>query len=145
MKASRVLFLLAGGLAVLVALWTLWPSPAPPPRLIDGLGDDGLRAAPCPARSLYEQKARMNRGVLPEAGLGHRLRQKFPPGSDAGALAAELEREHFNKFSPCANDESVFGARWLSPDWSHPDAFVYWRADDNGRLTFLDGDVSRGN
>ncbi len=143
MRASRVLLLLAAGFAALAALWTLWPNPGPPPSLIAGLGDDGLRAAPCPARTLYEQKARMKQGVLPQASLGRRLREKFPLGSDASALAAELGRENFTRYSPCANDEGVFGARWLSPDWSHPDAFVFWRADDDGRLIFLDGQVSK--
>lgn len=145
MKASRVAILLAGGLAALAALWTLWPEPAPPPALLAGLSADGLRGAPCPARSIYEQNARKKHGALPETQLGRRLRQKFPLGSDAGALSAELKRENFGKFSPCANDESVFGARWLSPDWTHPDGFVYWSADDNDKLTYLDGYVSRDN
>jgi hypothetical protein len=132
------------GVAALVALWFFWPH-SPPPPLIAGLSDDGLRGAPCPARSIYEQDARKKQGVRPPAQLGERLRAKFPLGSATSALAAELAAEHFEKFTPCPNDEGVFGARWRSPDWSHPDAYVYWRADDGDRLTFLDGHVSKAN
>jgi hypothetical protein len=113
--------------------------------VLEGLHDDGLRGAPCPARSLYEQDARRKLGVRPPAGLGERLRQKFPLGSDAGVLSALLAAQNFETFVPCPNDDSVFGARWLSPDWRHGDAFVYWRADDNNRLIFLDGHVSSSN
>jgi hypothetical protein len=127
-----------------VAQWFFAPS-SPPPALIAGLSDDGLRGAPCPARSLYEQDARKKQGVLPPAGLGERLRQKFPLGSSASALAGELAAENFERFVPCPNDESVFGARWRSPDWGHPDAYVYWRAEDGDHLSFLDGHVSRTN
>jgi hypothetical protein len=133
------------GLAAVVALWFFWPHSPPPPPLIAGLSDDGLRGAPCPARSLYEQDARKKQGVLPPAGLGERLRQKFPLGSSASALAGELAAENFERFVPCPNDESVFGARWRSPDWGHPDAYVYWRAEDGDHLSFLDGHVSRTN
>jgi hypothetical protein len=131
-------------LAALAAVWFAWPATAPPPALIEGLSDDGLRGAPCPARSLYEQDARKKQGVRPEAGLGRRLREKFPLGSDEKLLASELDRENFIRFSPCPNDESVSGARWLSPNWGRPDALVYWRSDE-GKLTFLDGHVSRPN
>jgi hypothetical protein len=131
-------------LVVLVGQWIFSPSP-PHPALIAGLSDDGLRGAPCPARSLYEQDARKKQGVRPPAELGERLKQKFPPGSDASVLAAELAAEKFEKFVPCPNDESVLGARWRSPDWGHPDAYVYWRKDDANRLTFIDGHVSRTN
>jgi hypothetical protein len=143
LKTSRVVLLLAAGLAALGALWLARPAAAPPPALIEELADDGLRGAPCPARSLYEQDARKKQGVRPEAGLGRRLREKFPLGSDEKSLATELDRENFARFTPCPNDESVSGARWLSPNWGRPDAFVYWRADDAGKLTFLDGHVSR--
>jgi hypothetical protein len=139
-----------GALTALIALvflvwqWIFSPPPRPP-ALVAGLADDGLRGAPCPARSLYEQDARKKQGVRPPAQLGERLREKYPPGSDASALAAELEAEHFEKIAPCPNDESVFGARWRSPGWGGPDAYVYWRKDDGDRLTFIDGHVSRTN
>jgi hypothetical protein len=143
LKPSRVVPFLAAAVAALAALWFLWPASAPPPALLAGLSDDGLRGAPCPARSLYEQDARKKQGLRPEAGLGRRLRERFPLGSDEKPLAAELDRENFDRFSPCPNDESVFGARWLSPNWGRPDAYVYWRVDDAGRLSFLDGHVSK--
>jgi hypothetical protein len=146
-KPSRLVLLFAAplaALAALAALWLFWPQ-SPPPALIEGLSDDGLRGAPCPARTLYEQNERKKQGVRPPAQLGERLRQKFPLGSGSSALAAQLAAENFEKFVPCPNDESVFGARWRSPDWSHPDAYVYWRADEANRLTFLDGHVSRAN
>jgi hypothetical protein len=146
MKApSRFALLTALVLAAIGAVWFVWPAAAPPPPLLDGLTDDGLRGAPCPARNLYEQDARKKQGVRPPAQLGERLRKKFPLGSDAAPLAAELAQEHFTSFAPCPNDESVLGARWLSPDWAHADAFVYWRVDEKDRLTFLDGHVSRTN
>ncbi len=141
MRQQLVLILAA--VAAVAALWFAWPAAAPAPKLIAGLSDDGLRGAPCPSRSLYEQDARKKQGVHPEAGLGRRLREKFPLGSEEKALAAELDHENFTRFAPCPNDESVLGARWLSPSWGRPDAFIYWRADDAGRLTFLDGHVSR--
>jgi hypothetical protein len=131
-------------LVVVVAQWFFSP-PYRPPALIAGLSDDGLRGAPCPARSLYEQDARKKQGVRPPAQLGEKLRAEFPLGSNASALAAELAAEKFEKFVPCPNDEGVFGARWRSPDWGHPDAYVYWRKDDADRLTFIDGHVSRTN
>ena len=139
-----------GALTALVALvfllgqWVFSPQPRPP-ALIADLSDDGLRGAPCPARSLYEQDARKKQGVRPPAQLGERLRQKFPLGSDASALAAELATENFETFAPCPNDEGVFGARWRSPGWGGSDAYVYWRKDDGDRLNFLDGHVSRTN
>ncbi len=140
----RVVFVFLALLTAGGALWAVWPN-SPPPPLIEGLSDDGLRGAPCPARSLYEQDARKKQGVRPPAQLGERLRQKFPLGSDAGALANLLAQQNFETFLPCPNDDSVAGARWRSPDWRHPDAYVYWRADDANRLTFLDGHVSRTN
>jgi len=139
---SRFVLLTALVVAAAGAGWLFWPAAAPPP-LIDGLSDDGLRGAPCPARNLYEQNARRKQGVPPPAQLGERLRKKFPLDSDAAALSAELAQENFAFFAPCPNDETVLGARWLSPDWSHADAFVYWRVDDKDRLIFLDGHVNR--
>jgi hypothetical protein len=129
--------------AALAALWFVWPTSAPPPALILGLSDDGLRGAPCPARSLYEQDARRKRGLRAEAGLGRRLREKYPLGSDEKPFVAELDAQNFARFSPCPNDESVLGARWLSPSWGKPDAYVYWRVDAADKLTFLDGHVSK--
>jgi hypothetical protein len=140
---ALVALAVVAGLAALFALWFFWPHSPPPPPLIAGLSDDGLRGAPCPARSLLEQDARKKQGVRPPAQLGERLRQKFPLGSSSATLEAELAAEHFERFSPCPNDEGVFGARWRSPDWGRPDAYVYWRADDGERLNFLDGHVSR--
>ena len=130
-------------LAALAALWFVWPASAPPPALLAGLSDDGLRGAPCPARSLYEQDARRKQGVRAEAGLGRRLREKYPLGSDEKPFVAELDAQNFALFSPCPNDESVLGARWLSPSWGKPDAYVYWRVDAANKLTFLDGHVSK--
>jgi hypothetical protein len=142
---SRFALLTALVLAAAGAVWLVWPAAAPPPSLRDGLTDDGLRGAPCPARNLYEQDARKKQGVRPPAQLGERLREKFSLGSDAAPLSAELARENFTSFTPCPNDEGVFGARWLSPDWTHADAFIYWRVDEKDRLIFLDGHVSRTN
>ncbi len=116
---------------------------APAPALIADLSDDGMRGAPCPAGTLQEQRARLRQGVPPPAALGRKLRQNFPLGSDAGALAALLTAQGFQRFPPCPDDESVFGARWISRRWGEPDAYVYWRADDAGKLIFLDGQVSR--
>jgi hypothetical protein len=130
-------------LFILGALWLSWPSTNTAPPLLDGLSDDGLQGAPCPARDLYEQKARTNQGARAPAHLGERLRQEFPLGSDAAPLVNLLTKENFTPFAPCPNDESVEGARWLSRSWSLPDAFIYWRVDDRNRLTFLDGHVSR--
>jgi hypothetical protein len=126
-----------------LAYWLLSPS-APQPPLLAGLSDDGLRGAPCPVRSLYEQDARRKHGAQAPSALGERLRQQFPLGSSAAKLRDRLTSEGFAAFTPCANDEEVLGARWLTPRWGAPDAYVYWRADDD-RLTFLDGHVSRTN
>jgi hypothetical protein len=142
LSPRRLVVLLLGSVAAAAALWSLWPDAAPPP-LIAGLSDDGLRGAPCPARSLYEQDARKKQGVRPPAGLGERLRTHFPLGSDAGALSSLLILQNFQDFAPCPNDEGVYGARWLSPDWAHGDAYVYWRVDDRNRIIFLDGHISR--
>ncbi len=95
MGFARIALWLALAFAAGAGLWALWPATAPPPSLLEGLPDDGLRAAPCPARSLYEQDARKKQGVRPPTGLGQRLRQRFPLGSDARALQQELEREGF--------------------------------------------------
>lgn len=139
---------LLAGLFALVALigaafWLFHGAQAPIPTLIAGLPDDGLRGAPCPARSLYEQDARKKRGVRPPAALGEKLRQLFPLGSDANALEALLKKEGFDLFAPCPNDESVLGARWISRAWGQPDAYVYWRANGADKLIFLDGHVSK--
>lgn len=135
------------GLFALLALagagyWLFRAPQAPVPALIAGLPDDGLRGAPCPSRSLYEQDARRKQGVRPPAALGEKLRKLFPSGSDAGALEARLKGEGFDFFAPCPNDESVLGARWLSRNWGQPDAYVYWRIDDADKLTFVDGHIS---
>ncbi len=140
MKVAVVLLAL---FALVGAAFWLFGASAPPPALIAGLSDDGLRGAPCPASTLHEERARLKQGVPPPAALGLKLRQAFPLGSDAGALSALLAAQGFELFPPCPNDESVFGARWLSRRWGEPDAYVYWRADDVGKLTFLDGQVSR--
>ena len=87
---------------------------APTPALIAGLPDDGVRGAPCPARTLHEQNARRKQGVPPPAALGETLRKLYPLGSDAGPLEARLNSEGFDFFAPCPNDDSVLGARWLS-------------------------------
>ncbi len=129
--------------ALVGAAFWLFGAPAPPPALIAGLPDDGMRGAPCPAGTLQEERARMKRGVSPPAAFGRKLRENFPLGSDAAALEALLTAQGFETFPPCPNDESVFGARWLSRRWGDPDAYVFWRANDNGKLTFLDGQVSR--
>ncbi|WP_298429041.1 hypothetical protein [Rhodoblastus sp.] len=118
---------------------------APVPALVAGLPDDGLRGAPCPARSILEQNARLKRGAPPPAAFGEKLRRLFPLGSDAGPLEARLKTEGFDFFSPCPNDESVSGARWLSRSWGQPDAYVYWRADEADKLNFLDGHVVKAN
>jgi hypothetical protein len=104
-----------------------------------------LRGAPCPARNLQEQAARRKHGATPPTALGLRLREKFPLGSDVAPLQNLLTQEQFSFFSPCPNDEDVLGARWRSPDWERPDAYIYWRVDEKNRLTFLDGHVSRIN
>jgi hypothetical protein len=125
------------------ALWLLWPSAELSPPLLDGLADDGLQGAPCPARDLYEQKARTTRGARAPTHLGEALREKFPLGSDAAPLVNLLTGQNFTPFAPCPNDDSVEGARWLARRWTQPDAFIYWRVDDRNRLTYLDGHVSR--
>jgi hypothetical protein len=132
------LFALVGG-----AIWLSGGASAPTPALVAGLSDDGLRGAPCPARTLAEQKARVAEGALPRTALGERLRKLFPLGSDAGALVAQLKNEGFEIFAACPNDEEVMGARWLGPNWGQPDAYIYWRADSDGKLIFLDGQVNR--
>jgi hypothetical protein len=123
--------------------WWALRAPAPPPALIAGLGDEGLRGAPCPARSLYEQDARKKHGPQTPSPFARRLREKFPLDSRAGALSDVLRAQGFEWTSPCANDESVRGARWRGKNWGDPDAYVYWREDLDGKLGFLDGHVSR--
>jgi hypothetical protein len=125
--------------------WLFAGSNAPVPALIAGLPDDGLRGAPCPSRSLYEQDARRKQGLRPPAALGEALRKNFPLGSDAGPLEARLKQEGFALFAPCPNDEGVLGARWLSPSWGQPDAYVYWRTDGADKLIFVDGHISKTN
>jgi hypothetical protein len=129
--------------ALVGAAFWLSGGPAPAPALIAGLPDDGMRGAPCPASTLSEEGARLKQGLPPPTALGRKLRENFPLGSDAGALEALLTVQGFQLFPPCANDNSVFGARWLSRRWGEPDAYVFWRADDSGKLTFVDGQVSR--
>jgi hypothetical protein len=138
----RFVLLWVAAMACGLLAWAFWPKSAPP-ALIAGLTDEGLRPAPCPARSLADMRERGKEGVPPPTAFGKRLRRKFPLGSDAGALRALLAREQFAFVSPCGDDADVFGARWLSPRWDEPNAYVYWRVDENGRLTFLDGTVSR--
>jgi hypothetical protein len=127
------------------AVWLFHaPSVAVPP-LIAGLPDDGLRGAPCPARSILEQDARRKQGAPPPAAFGEALRKLFPLGSDAGPLETRLDAEGFGRFTPCPNDDGVFGARWLSRNWGQSDAYVYWRKDDADKLIFLDGHVVKAN
>lgn len=141
----RLAPILFAAVSALVLGWVFWPAPTPTPALIAGLADDGLRGAPCPARSLQEQAERRKHGAQKPAGLGARLREKFPLGSDEAALRNALTMDNFSFFSPCPNDLDVSGARWRSPDWERPDAYVYWRSDANNRLEFLDGHVNRTN
>jgi hypothetical protein len=139
-KVAAVLLTLLA--LVAAAIW-LFGASAPTPALIAGLPDDGMRGAPCPARTIQEEKARLAQGAPPPTALGRKLRKNFPLGSDAGALEALLAAQGFERFPPCPNDDGVFGARWLSRRWGQPDAYVFWRADDSGKLTYLDGEVSR--
>lgn len=142
MKLALVLI----ALGALTAALIFWLSPAPAsPELIAGLIDDGLRAAPCPARSLVEQKARLTQRAAPPSALSTRLNQLFPPGSPANRLETRLARDGFSGLSPCANDDSVLGARFLSRRWGEPDAYVYWRKDDADRLIFVDGHLNAAN
>ncbi len=90
---SRFALLTALVLAAGGAVWFVWSAAAPPPPLLNGLTDDGLRGAPCPARNLYEQNARRKQGVRPPAQLGERLREKFPLGSAAAPLWRSLRRK----------------------------------------------------
>jgi hypothetical protein len=137
---AAILALLALG-----ALWALWPARLPAPALIAGLADEGLRGAPCPARTLYEQDARRKHGPRAASALTVRLQEKFPLASPVADLRKTLEDQGFAPFTPCANDEGVFGLRWLSRDWGAPNAYVYWREDFDGRLSFLDGHVSKSD
>lgn len=139
MKLALILIALGALTAALIA----WFSPAPPrPALIAGLADDGLRAAPCPARTLIEEKSRVAQKAPPMTAFAARLNQLFPPGSPGNRLENRLAREGFAGFTPCANDDSVLGARFLARRWGDPDAFVYWRKDDADRLILIDGHLS---
>jgi hypothetical protein len=139
MRLAVVLALILAGLG----WWILRAPAAPPPPLISGLADEGLSGAPCPARSLYEQNARRKRGPQPPSAFAERLLGQFPLKSSAAALRDALVRQGFELFSPCANDEGVFGARWRAQSWGEPDGYVYWRDDLEGGLSFLDGHVGR--
>jgi hypothetical protein len=139
-KVAAVLLTL---FALVGAAFWLFGASAPTPALIAGLPDDGMRGAPCPAGTIAEEKARLKQGAPPSSALGRKLRDNFPLGSDAGTLEALLTAQGFTLFSPCPNDDGVYGARWLSRRWGDPDGYVFWRADDAGKLIFLDGQVSR--
>jgi hypothetical protein len=131
------------GLVVIGLGWWALRAPAPQPALIAGLVDEGLRGAPCPARSLYEQDARKKQGVQTPTPFARRLSEKFPPGSPGAALSDVLRAQGFESTNPCANDDSVRGARWRGKNWGDPDAYVYWRVDLDENLIFLDGHISR--
>jgi hypothetical protein len=136
----RRLLIAFGALAAVAALfWFVYPRPAPLPDLLRALPFDGMRGAPCPARDLIEQDAQRKQGAKPPAHLGERLRQLYPLGSNADELVQRLQNDGFVRFTPCPNDDSIEGARYLSRDWLNPDAFVYWRRDDKNHLIFLDG------
>lgn len=139
MRLAVVLGLILAGL-----FWWIFHAPAAsPPALISGLADEGFSGAPCPARSVYEQDARRKRGPQKPSAFTERLRQKFPLGSPGDALRKTLSGQGFEPFSPCANDDGVLGARWRGKTWGEPDAYVYWREDFGGRLSFVDGHVGR--
>jgi len=135
----RLLFAVAALAVVASLFWAFYPRPAPLPNLLRGLPFDGMRGAPCPARDIVEQEAQKKQGPKPPAHLGERLRHLYPLGSNADMLVTRLQDDGFVRFAPCPNDDSVLGARYLSRDWLNPDAFVYWRIDDNNNLIFLDG------
>jgi hypothetical protein len=127
---------------ILAGFW--WFSPARPvPELIAGLADEGFLGAPCPARSIHEQEARKKRGPQAVSAFALRLREKFPMGSPGETLRQALLAQGFETITPCANDENALGARWRGRNWGEPDAFVYWREDIDGKLSFLDGHVSK--
>jgi hypothetical protein len=139
MRVAVVLGLLIAGLS-----WWFFRAPAhPAPDLIAGLADEGFSGAPCPARSILEQDARKKRGPQAPTAFALRLREKFALGSPGEALQKFLFEQGFEPISPCANDEGVLGARWRGRTWGDPDAYVYWRIDPDGKLTLLDGHVSR--
>ncbi|PPQ39723.1 hypothetical protein SAMN06265338_10414 [Rhodoblastus acidophilus] len=141
MRLALVLILVAAALG-----WWGWSRPVrPAPELIAGLSAEGLSGAPCPARSIYEQDARRKRGPQPSSVFALRLREKFPLGTPGEILRETLTAEGFETVTPCANDDSVLGARWRGRTWGAPDAYVYWRVDLNEKLIFLDGHVSRAD
>ncbi len=133
------------GLILLGLGWWAMRSSAPPPALIAGMSDEGLRGAPCPARSLQEQDALRKRGPQSLSPFTAKLRARFPLGAPEATLRNELLSQGFELTAPCPNDDSVLGARWRSSSWGEPDAYVYWRVDDHDNLSFLDGHISRAD
>ncbi len=116
---------------------------AAPPALIAGFADEGFAGAPCPSRSLYEQSERRKHGARPPTAFGQKLQALYPLGQPAATLRDDLLRQGFEIVAPCANDESAEGARWRASKWGEPDAYVYWRADAQEKLIFVDGHVGR--
>jgi hypothetical protein len=128
---------------ILAGLWWFHAPARPAPDLIAGLAAEGFSGAPCPARSIHEQEARRKRGPQAASAFALRLREKHPMGSPGEALQKTLLAQGFETITPCANDETALGARWRGRNWGEPDAYVYWREDIDGKLSFLDGHVSK--
>jgi hypothetical protein len=140
MRLAVVLALILLGLG-----WWAIRLPATPPALIAGMSDEGLRGAPCPARSLDERDERKKHGPQSLSPFAARLQALYPLGAPEAALRNDLVRQGFKLTTPCPNDDSVLGARWRSSSWGEPDAYVYWRVDAHDNLSFVDGHVNRAD
>ena len=109
------LMLPLGGFAALTLALT---DPVPLPPLLQGIGGERR----------------------PDAGqdeLDHRIRARYPLGSSEAALVEELAAEGFTPGAPMRP-----GARTESftrMGFPRRDAFVSWTADENGRLTSIEG------
>ncbi len=96
-------------------------------------------------QSLRTKRARESRACArprnSAKGCEKHFRSALPPPRSQRSLRRKISFS----LRPVPTTRVSLSPRWLSPDWTHADAFVYWRVDEKDRLIFLDGHVSRTN
>lgn len=135
--------LLVGLCAILSGCSDLECYPPMPPLLHDLPASGGWWTNGCPRRDdRFSRHYRSdNEAISPK--LTKRIRERFPLGSDAGALERYLQGEGFRISSPCGESApKVRLAQFRQEPCLYPmDAKIAWERAEDGTLGWVKGSV----
>ena len=119
----------------------------PIPSLLQGVTAGGGWGSACPPRDEQERKMiEVSRGLALSPELDKRLKERFPPGTQAGSLEKELSNEGFRTAGVCETDRTISRAtffrngRGLLP--YSTSATVYWKVDEKNSILWTAGMVT---